>query len=118
MEVVRLDHGGVPCALPVAQALSASSAPTAEAPAVWLWPDRGEGRETPRYLYVETAQGPRSLPCNGPRTTAIPDGSVAELPPLLRAILGMPWVVGIAQMDDDLLWMLDAGSMMHDRETP
>lgn len=115
MDVVRLYHGGVPCALPAAQAVAASSAPPENAPPVELWPS-GAREEAQRFLHVETDRGLRSLPCAHPRTAVIPDGAVVELPPLVRGILRMPWVAALAEVDGELFWVLDARAMVQDRD--
>lgn len=123
MEVVRLVHGGVPCVLPAAQAVAASSAPSEDLPPVQLWPDAGAADErtgagSPRFLHVQTSNGPRSLPCTDAHTAVIADDAVVELPPLLHGILRMPWVVAVAQLGDDVFWVLDARAIVQDRGEP
>lgn len=114
MDVVLLHHGGVPCILPAARALSVSSRPDegGDASTLVLWQDEaGDAAEPVRWLRLTVAGAARSLPCTRPRTTQLPQEAITDLPPLVRSVLDMPWVTGLARIGDRAFWVLDVDAM-------
>jgi hypothetical protein len=106
-EVTFLSHLWLACAVPSHQVLSAAageiSGGTQEAR---LWPPHSE-RADHRLLEVQTQAGPRRLRCASVKLGSLVRDRVWPLPPLLRDILSLPHVVGIAELDDGPVWLVD-----------
>ncbi|XYH99579.1 hypothetical protein ACMHYB_07405 [Sorangium sp. So ce1128] len=117
--VVAMLHAGLRCAFPARQVLSAEGGPAPERGA-HLWEDasldRAAGAEAAasapgpaaRCVRVATGGGPRAIACSHPRLAEVDRERVWPLPELLADVLGLPHVVGLAEIDGALHWVLDA----------
>lgn len=102
--VIRLDHEGVPCALPAEQIHRATREQHRGA-VLSLF-----GRPDSTYetrLAVETASGTAWLPCISPHMSEVPRDTMRELPPLLKSVLDRAWIVGCAPAAESLVWLVD-----------
>lgn len=103
--VLLLSHEGVRCALPASQVMSAGS--DADAPEIRLFSAAGEDdRSVRRSILVSTPSGPRRVGCAEARVASL-GARLHVLPELLRQCLHLPHVVGVAEGDDGLRWLVD-----------
>jgi hypothetical protein len=109
--VVAMLHAGVRCAFPAQQVLFAEPGPARERGAL-LWEDvRLDGAARPgdpRSVHVSTGRGARRIGCARPRLLELDRGHVWPLPELLAELLEMPHIVGIAEIEGALHWVVDA----------
>ncbi|WP_437815291.1 hypothetical protein [Sorangium sp. So ce1078] len=120
--VVAMLHAGLRCAFPARQVLLAGGGPGPERGAC-LWGDAGGNagesadphravRAAPqpatRSVRLSTGSGALEIPCAGPRLVEVDREHVWPLPELLAEILAMPHVVGLAEIDGALHWVIDA----------
>ncbi|WP_438008422.1 hypothetical protein WME89_06780 [Sorangium sp. So ce321] len=116
--VVAMLHAGLRCAFPARQVLSAEGGPTPERGAR-LWEDAGLDRAMTRAMTaapepaarcvrVATGGGPRAIACAHPRLAEVDRERVWPLPQLLADVLRLPHVVGLAEIDGALHWVIDA----------
>ena len=109
-EVMFMYHQGCRCAMPSGQVLGAAGGPAAEertAVSLWNVADSGSDSSEDRLLEVLTAAGPRWLRCSQIRPARLAPDAVWQLPPLLRDVMGLAHVVGLAELEDELLWLVD-----------
>ncbi|WP_437308237.1 hypothetical protein [Sorangium sp. So ce388] len=121
--VVAMLHAGLRCAFPARQVLSAEGGPAPESaeddPApergARLWEDAGRDRAktaapepAARCVRVATAGGQRAIACSHPRLAEVDRERVWPLPELLADVLRLPHVVGLAEIDGALHWVIDA----------
>jgi hypothetical protein len=105
MEVLRLRHRGIECAVPAYQVVRAAEE-WPEDTSMQLW--RGHGDEEPdRCLIVNTKVGERALVCSSPVLAELPSGAANRVSPLLKEAMGLPHVVGWAELNEDLVWLVD-----------
>lgn len=113
--VVAMLHAGLRCAFPAQQVLLAEGGPAPERGAC-LWEDAGGNadphRAAPgpatRSVRLSTGGGALAIPCAYPRLVEVDREHVWPLPELLAEILAMPHVVGLAEIDGALHWVIDA----------
>lgn len=112
--VVLLEHDGVPCAVPAAQVLRAAIRAGDEGSPVALFrrgPDASVRDQ--RSLWVRTGAGERRLDCTEARFDWLSEGHLFPLPELLRDAMGLPHVVGVAEVgvaetgERGLVWLVD-----------
>ncbi len=103
-QVVLLSHGGVPCALPAAQVVGGLGG---DVPAIQLF-ERAEA-EPRRTLVVDTPRGARAVACAEARFAELDEETTTLLavPPLLAARMNLPHVVGLAETEGRLRWLVD-----------
>lgn len=107
-KVLCLTHRGVRCCLPAERVLNAEQGQPRES-TVSLW-DGGEERILglgERSLQVETADGPRWLRGSAVRPVSVAAAQVQRLTPLLKDFLTLPHVVGLAALDEELVWLVE-----------
>lgn len=109
--VVAMIHAGLRCAFPAQQVLFAEPGPAPER-AARLWEDAGpEGAArsaATRSVRVATGRGAQQIGCARPRLVELDRERVWPLPEVLSELLGMPHVVGIAEIEGALHWVVDA----------
>ena len=96
--------------MPSAQVLTAEDGRAGEEhAAVSLWDpaNPASGASEDRLVEVLTASGPRWLQCSQVRPARLAPDAVWQLPQLLRDVLGLAHVVGLAELDRKLLWRVD-----------
>lgn len=107
-KVLCLTHRGVRCCVPAERVLNAEQGHPHER-GVTLW----DGGEEPvqglgeRSLQVETADGPRWLWGSAVRPVSVAATQVQRLTPLLKDFLTLPHVVGLAALDEELVWLVE-----------
>lgn len=102
-QVVLLSHGGVPCALPATQVVGGLGA---EVPPIQLF-ERPE-TDPRRTLVVETPGGPRTVACAEARFASLDEeATLLPVPPLLAGRMNLPHVVGLADTEGRLRWLVD-----------
>lgn len=107
MQVVRVTHRGIDCLLPASQIVQATEDASDDAPEVTLWAGDEPERSASRRLEVRTADGMGVLSCSAPALLELPGGAAHPLPPILRDGMGLPFVVGWAELDETLVWLVD-----------
>ncbi|MBN2195528.1 MAG: hypothetical protein JW751_22100 [Polyangiaceae bacterium] len=112
-DVLLLSHLGIRCAVPSRQVIGAEEWAGGHDP-IELWPleywPAGLPEPPPqmdRLIEVQTGVGPKFLRCSQVRLGRIAPTSVWQLSPLLEDALDLPHVVGLAELDDALLWLVD-----------
>lgn len=107
-KVLCLTHRGVRCCVPAGRVLTAEQAQAHEQ-AIDFWD--GEAPTTAalgeRSLRVETADGPRWLWASGVQAVSITAEQIQKLTPVLRGLLTLPHVVGLAALDQELVWLVE-----------
>ncbi|WP_437939007.1 hypothetical protein [Sorangium sp. So ce341] len=124
--VIAMLHAGVRCAVPAQQVLLAEGDPSPEPgaclwgdpapePGACLWGDPAPGRAAgaapepaARTVRLSTGGTPRAIACARPRLVEVDRERVWPLPELLAEILALPHVVGLAEIDGALHWVVDA----------
>ncbi len=108
-EILCLSHQGVRCGMPPRQIMGAEKSSAKEA-AVCLWPDRASlapPSAEQRAFQVFTAVGPRWIWGSNAQLCSVPAADIWPLPPLLRELLPLPHLVGVAEIAGDLVWLVD-----------
>lgn len=114
-KVLCLTHRGVRCCVPAERVLTAEQAQAYE-DAVDFWegeapaPALGE-----RSLRLETADGPRWLWGSGVQAVSITATQIQRLTPVLRDLLTLPHVVGLAALGEELVWLVEPLRFSADR---
>lgn len=108
-EVLCISHEGIRCGILPRRILTAKDVSTAEFFVV-LWtqrtPRRATANETELALRIVTADGPRWIRGSNALLMSIPQSSVSPIPPRLREVL-RPHVVGLAEVDSQLVWLVN-----------
>jgi hypothetical protein len=108
VEVLCLWHRGIRCALPSRQVLGAepaSAGPVRDG----LWEALPEAAaDAERSLNVQSALGPTWISGTGATILSLTKTQLHELSPLLRELVRLPHVVGLADLDGELVWLVDA----------
>jgi hypothetical protein len=107
-KVLCLTHRGVRCCVPAERVLNAEQGQARE-DAVTLWeggeqPSQGPGE---RSLQLQTADGPRWLWGSKVRAVSVTRAQIQRLTPVLRDLLTLPHVVGLAALGDELVWLVE-----------
>jgi hypothetical protein len=112
--VLTTMHAGVRCVFPVHQVILAEGGDEAGGNTV-LWPNPmpEEVMTMKRTLRVSTSQGTQSITCSRPRLSELTEEHIFELPGMLEDILNMPYVVGIAEIEGALHWVIDARGLQN-----
>ncbi|WP_437600769.1 hypothetical protein WMF28_04290 [Sorangium sp. So ce590] len=117
--VVAMLHAGLRCAFPAQQVLLAEGGPAPERGAC-LWGSVDPGNAGPhraaraapepatRSVRLSTGGGAQAIACAFPRLVEVDREHVWPLPELLAELLAMPHVVGLAEIDGALHWVIDA----------
>ena len=108
IEILCIWHRGIRCALPSRQVLGAepaSSVPVRDG----FWEPAPEARaDAERSLNVLSAKGPTWISGTTPKMLALDRKRLHPLPPLLRGLVRLPHVVGLADVGGELVWLIDA----------
>lgn len=112
--IVRLRHEGFVCAIPVDRVSVADRELTESQVVLRLWPAGAAASSSERaaagfarHLCVATPRGDRWLEGRQMAVRVLDAGTVWQLPEVVRAALRMPYVVGLAQVDGGLAWVID-----------
>lgn len=108
-DVVCISHEGIRCALPSRQVIAAGAKSVAGTP-VRLWDRIGDNASAgaERVLDIATAAGPRAIEGRDIALVSLPEKNIKAIPPLLRDLLPLPHVVGVAELGEELIWLVDA----------
>lgn len=115
--VVAMLHAGSRCAFPVQQVLLAELARQTDELRGCLWGNRRERGDAPpdlRILHVLTGTGAEPIACSSPRLVELDRERVWPLPDLLAEMLDLPHIVGIADIEGTLHWVVDARRLSTD----
>ena len=109
VEILSFRHAGVRCAVPSGQVLLIRRADD-QAGSVALWAAVGvpETCLSSRVIQVMTPDGPAELHAGDPMLSQVDASRIFGLPALLRAWLPLPHVVGLADVQDEMVWLVDA----------
>ncbi len=104
-KVITFEHRGVRAAIPAEQALDIvhSSAPPERVEELWSGPDDGGDR----WLRVRAAQGECWLSCHAIQLREVSGAALTPVSPLLSGVLKLPYVVGLASIEDQPTWLVD-----------
>ncbi len=106
-EVTLVSHLGLDCALPSHQVLTAAAAGAAsDVPEAYLWPPHSDEADY-RLLEVQTASGRRRLRCANVKLGTLTRENLWAIPRLLQDILQLPHVVGLAEIGNRAIWLVD-----------
>ncbi len=110
-DVLCMYHGGIQCGLPPASVIAVSPVEEHRGDA-WLWMMRpgvtsAEEDAEVRALCILTARGPRTIVAFGLELLSITEVRIWRIPPLVRELLPDPHVVGLAEIDEGLIWLVD-----------
>lgn len=106
-EVLCLSHLGIRCAVPSRQILSAGSGSQDSDP-VSFWKRSAPAAAGERALRVTTASGPRWIRGSDVQLARLEAAQLRELSPLLRAMIPLSHIVGLAEVEGELIWLVDA----------
>ena len=115
-EVLCLCHAGVRCAVPSRQIVSAGSA-AQRADSVSFWKDSSPNAAGERALCVSTAKGPRWIRGSEVQLAKLEPSQLRELSPILRALIPLSHIVGLAEVEGELIWLVDASRFDPGSET-
>lgn len=107
-KVLCLTHRGVRCCVPAERVLTAEQAQTF-ADTVDFWEGEAPGTQHfgERSLRLETADGPRWLWGSQVQAVSITANQIQKVTPVLRDLLTLPHVVGLAALGDELVWLVE-----------
>ena len=116
--VVRFQHAGVFCAIPLEQVGAADRTPPESQSVVRLWTPApatdaagaAEGGFV-RHLRITTPSGDRWIEGRRIAVASLRSSVTWPLPDLVRAALGLPHVVALTELDGDLVWLVDPGRL-------
>jgi hypothetical protein len=118
VEVLCFRHLGIRCAIPSRQVLGARPLPAAEAiVALWDTPANASLEAAPRALCLRTAGGPRWIRATEVTVGWLRSEHAHALPRLLRGLIPLAHVVGIADVGHELTWLVDAERFVPGSET-
>ena len=107
-EVLSMSHGGIRCAIPPSHVIGAESSGPSDG-FVAFWPANAgqDSDRIERALRVATADGPRWIRCADAHLVWVSEVMIWRLPPLLRGLMTASHVVGIAEIDNELAWLVN-----------
>ena len=109
--MIVFSHRGIDCAFPSSQVKqTVPLRETDETVALFAGSTHDAG-EHDRALLVRTADGDRFVPCLGARIETFEDSALLEMPVILRDVLRMPHLVGIAR-GARITWLVDASRLV------
>lgn len=108
VNVLCVVHCGIACALSSRNVISAAPA-SSDREFVRLWEESGitVAGASDRTLNVLTADGPRPIRGTDVAVVAIGRTQIKPLPAALREFVPFPHVVGLADIDGRLVWLVD-----------
>src|SRR3712207_4604480 len=107
--VFMMRHHSVLCAVPAAQVIAVRT-DRREAGSFQLWRD-ARARPPERYLHFRTSQGERTVSCTDPRLVQLGATDVFALSTLVRREIGSLFVVGVARVTTDWIWLVYLGRL-------
>jgi hypothetical protein len=110
-EILCLSHQGVRCGMPPRRVVGAEKS-TSGVKAVLLWRNSGSHETQPpkphdRVFLVTTAGGPHWIHGSNPKLHSVSSAKVSGLSPLLRDLVPLLHIVGMAEIEGDLVWLVD-----------
>jgi hypothetical protein len=107
VEVVCLSHAGIRCAIP-SRLIAKVGRVEADIDTVELWPAHtpSAGGST-RLFDLVTGSGRRVVAGSDPTVVRLDPRELCPVSPLLRRFLTLPHVVGSAELDTYLVWLVD-----------
>ncbi len=107
-KVLCLTHRGVRCCVPAERVITAEQADVHD-DAVSFWDGEAPVPQAlgERSLKLETADGPRWLWGSGVHAVSITATQIQKLTPVLRSLLTLPHVVGLASLGEELVWLVE-----------
>jgi len=107
-EVVFFVHQGVEAAVPAHQVLGALTGGTDTDPTISLWTTlKADISPEERVLEVVTGDGSGRVGCSQVRLGWLAPDELRQLPPILRALLPFPHLVGVATRNGNTFWLVD-----------
>lgn len=107
-EVVFFVHQGVGAAVPSHQVLGAHTPGSAAGATISLWPTLTANLSPEeRVLEVVTGDGSGRIGCSQVRLGWLESDELRRLPPILRAVLPIPHLVGVATRNGNTFWLVD-----------
>ena len=121
-DVLCMHHSGIRCGMPPGCVLGVSPLESYEGNA-WLWKSQKDGQRPARVgeeraLYIVTAAGPRTISAYGLELLSISAARIWPIPSLVRDVLPGPHVVGLAEIDERLIWLVDPKRFRPSDSTP
>ena len=107
-DVVFISHFGVRCALPSRQVVGAEQLQSQNEPiSLWQGSPTVADAADDRLIEVSTGAGTKCVSCHRVRMGRLASALVWHLPPLLKDVLSLPHVVGVAEVERELVWLVD-----------
>ena len=107
-DVLCITHAGIRCGI-AGKYIASAKRQLPKDQCIQLWDAPTAGAEDPeaRAVQVLTASGPRWL--LGSRVTMVSLGrqQLVDIPPMLETMLALPHIVGLASLDEELVWLVD-----------
>jgi hypothetical protein len=75
---------------------------------VSLWKRAAPAGDGERALCVTTAKGPRWIRCSDVQLVKLETSQLRELSPVLRTMIRLSHIVGMAELEGGLIWLVDA----------
>jgi len=108
VEVVCMSHGGIRCGIPSTQ-IVALHAVTSETEVVALWPEHDPASAGLEHFFeLTTPEGPRLVRGGGMRVIQLAPDAIRAISPFLRHFMTLPHVVGLSEVDGEVVWLVDA----------
>lgn len=109
-EIICITHRGIRCGIPSRQILGADPIVAAMAlMELWDGPRAASapGSAEERALRVLTPEGPRWICGEHVVLSLVPRRHIHPLPPVLRDFVCLPHLVGLAEVEGSLTWLVD-----------
>jgi hypothetical protein len=108
VEVVCISHGGIRCGIPSTQ-IAAFRPVSVECEAVSLWPEHSSASTGLEHFFeLLTPEGPRLVRGRGVRVIQLQPDAIRAISPFLRHFMTLPHVVGLSEVDGEVVWLVDA----------
>ena len=103
-----MSHGGIRCGIPSTQ-IVAFRPVSAECDVVSLWPEHDPASAGLEHFFeLTTPEGPRLVRGRGVRVIQLVPDAIRTISPFLRHFMTLPHVVGLSEVDGEVVWLVDA----------
>lgn len=113
VEVLCMTHAGVRIGIPSRLVLAVQPA-APDLPTVCLWRGPTDSSASARIFMFRTAKGPRPVRGSAAVVARLEAAGVCAITPFLRRFMTLPYVVGLAELEGSLTWLVDPQRIVPD----
>jgi hypothetical protein len=107
-EVVCIRHRGIRCAISSRHVLGAGSrSQSTSLVRLWNGHNHSAADDNGRILNIVTASGSHAIEGADVALASLSSEDIRPLTPVVRALVPLPHVVGLAELENELIWLVD-----------